>query len=267
MAAEHYDLIVIGSGPGGASLAQSLAPTGKRILMLERGGYLPRSRDNWNAKTVFVDGAYQAPDTWYGPKGDAFHPGLHYYVGGNSKVYGSALFRLRERDFSEIRHKGGISPAWPARLRRVRALLHEGGGPVPRAWAAGRGPDRAVVQRTLRLPARPARAAHPAAQRHPAAGGPAPVPPSARHQAGPEPRRQRDHLQPVHPLRRVRRFSLRDQRQGRCAGDLRRSDAGGPSQLHSPDRRLRVPSGNRSGRAQRQPGPRDPRQPVRAVFG
>ena len=113
MSDDHYDIIVIGSGPGGGSLAQSLAPTGKRILMLERGGYLPRSRDNWDAKTVFVDGRYQAPDTWYGKDGTSFHPGLHYYVGGNSKVYGSALFRLRERDFGELRHKEGISPAWP----------------------------------------------------------------------------------------------------------------------------------------------------------
>ena len=112
-ASGHYDVIVIGSGPGGGSLAHRLAPTGKRILMLERGGYLPRSRANWDAKTVFVDGAYQAPDTWYGKKGESFRPGLHYYVGGNSKVYGSALFRLRERDFGELRHKDGVSPAWP----------------------------------------------------------------------------------------------------------------------------------------------------------
>jgi choline dehydrogenase-like flavoprotein len=62
VSADHYDVIVIGSGPGGASLAQRLAPTGKRILMLERGGYLPRPRDNWDAKTVFVDSKYQAPD-------------------------------------------------------------------------------------------------------------------------------------------------------------------------------------------------------------
>ena len=111
--ATRTDLIVIGSGPGGASLAHRLAGTGKRILMLERGGYLPRSRDNWDAKTVFVDGTYQAPETWYSGDGSAFHPGLHYFVGGNSKVYGAALFRLRERDFGELRHKDGISPAWP----------------------------------------------------------------------------------------------------------------------------------------------------------
>ena len=113
MSAEHYDVIVIGSGPGGATLAQRLAPTGKRILMLERGDYLPRSRKNWDAQTVFVDGAYQATETWFGGDGREFHPGLHYYVGGNSKVYGSALFRLRERDFEEIQTKDGISPAWP----------------------------------------------------------------------------------------------------------------------------------------------------------
>ncbi|MDT7951964.1 MAG: GMC family oxidoreductase [Acetobacteraceae bacterium] len=110
---DHYDIIVIGSGPGGASLAHDLAPTGKRILMLERGGYLPRSRKNWDAKTVFVDGAYQVDETWYGRTGESFKPGLHYFVGGNSKVYGSALFRLRERDFGALQHKGGVSPAWP----------------------------------------------------------------------------------------------------------------------------------------------------------
>jgi choline dehydrogenase-like flavoprotein len=110
---DHYDVIVIGSGPGGASLAQRLAPTGKRILLVERGDYLPRGRANWDAQTVFVDGAYQAKETWYSGDGQEFHPGLHYFVGGNSKVYGAALLRLRERDFGEIRHTHGISPAWP----------------------------------------------------------------------------------------------------------------------------------------------------------
>jgi choline dehydrogenase-like flavoprotein len=113
MQLDHYDLIVVGSGPGGASLAQRVARTGKRILLLERGDYLPRSPANWDAETVFVNGAYQATETWYGADGRSFRPGLHYFVGGNSKVYGAALFRLRERDFDEIRHKDGISPAWP----------------------------------------------------------------------------------------------------------------------------------------------------------
>ena len=112
---DHYDLIVIGSGPGGASLTHRLAATGKKILMLERGDYLPRTQDNWSAKSVFVDNKYQAKETWYDHKGKAFAPGLHYFVGGNSKVYGAALFRLRERDFGELHHKEGISPAWPVK--------------------------------------------------------------------------------------------------------------------------------------------------------
>lgn len=113
MSDNHYDLIVIGSGPGGASLAHSVAPTGKKILILERGDYLPRSMDNWDPHKVFVEGIYQATETWHNKDGQAFHPGLHYCVGGNSKVYGAALFRLRERDFDEVRHVDGVSPAWP----------------------------------------------------------------------------------------------------------------------------------------------------------
>jgi choline dehydrogenase-like flavoprotein len=113
MSETHYDVIVIGSGPGGASLAQRLAKTGKRILMIERGDYLKRSPANWESQTVFVDGAYQAKETWYGADGSSFHPGLHYFVGGNSKFYGAALFRLREADFEEVLHSDGISPAWP----------------------------------------------------------------------------------------------------------------------------------------------------------
>ncbi len=113
MPANHYDIIVIGSGPGGATLAQRLAPTGKKILMLERGDYLPREQANWDANHVFVNNAYQAKEQWYDRSGKAFSPGLHYYVGGNSKVYGAALLRLRERDFGDIRHQDGISPAWP----------------------------------------------------------------------------------------------------------------------------------------------------------
>ena len=113
MADFHYDLIVIGSGPGGATLAQRLAPMGKRILILERGDYLPREEDNWNSKAVFVDAKYQVDETWITGDGKTFKPGLHYYVGGNSKMYGAALFRLRERDFEEVVHAGGLSPAWP----------------------------------------------------------------------------------------------------------------------------------------------------------
>ena len=108
-----YDVIIIGTGAGGGTLAHRLAPSGLRILMLERGDYLKREADNWSSKAVFVDTKYKTSEEWYDKEGNPFHPGAHYWVGGNTKVYGAILFRLRERDFGEVRHHGGISPAWP----------------------------------------------------------------------------------------------------------------------------------------------------------
>ncbi|MFE9254277.1 GMC oxidoreductase [Streptomyces sp. NPDC006879] len=112
---QHYDVIIIGTGAGGGTLAHRLAPTGKRILILERGGYLPRERDNWESSAVFVRGKYRAPECWYDKHGERFPPEVNYYVGGNTKFYGAALFRLRPQDFDELRHHGGISPSWPLR--------------------------------------------------------------------------------------------------------------------------------------------------------
>lgn len=108
-----YDVIVIGSGPAGATAAAELAKTGKRILLLERGDYLTRERENYSSEAVFGQARYVAQETFYDRDDKPFRPGLHYFVGGNSKVYGAALFRLRPADFGEIRHFGGISPAWP----------------------------------------------------------------------------------------------------------------------------------------------------------
>ena len=113
LADQHYDVIVIGTGAGGGTLAHRLAPTGKRILILERGDYLPRERDNWDSTAVFVRGKYRAPEFWYDAHGHEFPPEVNYYVGGNTKFYGAALFRLRPEDFGEIQHHGGLSPAWP----------------------------------------------------------------------------------------------------------------------------------------------------------
>jgi choline dehydrogenase-like flavoprotein len=110
---DHYDVIIVGTGAGGGTLAYALAPTGKRILLLERGSYVPRERDNWDTRAVVTDGKYHIKDAWYDKDGREFHPGTHYFVGGNTKFYGAALVRLRKEDFGEIRHSGGISPAWP----------------------------------------------------------------------------------------------------------------------------------------------------------
>ncbi|MDA2918791.1 GMC family oxidoreductase [Desulfobacterota bacterium AH_259_B03_O07] len=114
MSAEnHYDVIIIGTGAGGGTLAYHLAPSGKKILLVERGDYLPREKENWDVEEVFVNNRYVSKDTWYDKDGKPFQPGSHYFVGGATKMYGAALFRLRKEDFGELKHHGGISPAWP----------------------------------------------------------------------------------------------------------------------------------------------------------
>jgi choline dehydrogenase-like flavoprotein len=110
---ERYDIIIIGTGAGGGTLAWRLAPSGKRILLLERGPWLPREKDNWDSRAVFIENKYRARELWHDGEGEPFHAGIHYYVGGNTKFYGAALLRLRKEDFGELRHRRGISPAWP----------------------------------------------------------------------------------------------------------------------------------------------------------
>src|ERR1700754_2860025 len=109
----QYDVIIIGSGAGGGTLARHLAATGKRILILERGSWLPRELEDWDADEVFVMNRYVPTETWYDKDNKAFQPGVHYWVGGATKLYGAALYRLRKEDFGELKHYDGISPAWP----------------------------------------------------------------------------------------------------------------------------------------------------------
>lgn len=109
----NYDVIIIGSGAGGGTLAFHLAPSGKKILLLERGDWLKREIENWDSEAVFVDNRYISQDSWFDKKGNSFQPQVHYFVGGATKMYGTALYRLRKEDFSEIQHYDGVSPAWP----------------------------------------------------------------------------------------------------------------------------------------------------------
>jgi choline dehydrogenase-like flavoprotein len=108
-----YDIIIIGSGAGGGTLAHELAPSGKSVLILERGGWLKREPENWSAEAVFVDGRYVSKDLWRDSAGKAFQPGTYHYVGGATKMYGAALYRLRKEDFGGLRHYDGMSPEWP----------------------------------------------------------------------------------------------------------------------------------------------------------
>jgi choline dehydrogenase-like flavoprotein len=112
-ASKQYDVIIIGSGAGGGTLAYALASTGKRILLLERGDYVPREKENWDTRAVVTNGLYNNTEPWRDKNGREFQAGAHYFVGGNTKFYGAALLRMRQQDFGAVRHHDGISPAWP----------------------------------------------------------------------------------------------------------------------------------------------------------
>jgi choline dehydrogenase-like flavoprotein len=122
---EHFDVVIIGSGAGGGTLAYRLAPSGKRILLIERGPYVPREKENWSTKAVNQEGKYNTKEVWRDRDGKELHPHTNYYVGGNTKFYGSALFRLRKEDFGEIRHHGGVSPAWPISYEELEPYYAE----------------------------------------------------------------------------------------------------------------------------------------------
>src|SRR5215208_8265701 len=154
MSSEHYDVIIIGTGAGGGTLAHRLAPSGKRVLLLERGGYLPREPENWDSREVFGKERYVTSDEWVDKNGERFRPHAQYYVGGNTKFYGAILFRLRERDFGEVQHYGGVSPAWPisnsdlepyyTEAERLYLVHGERGEDPTEPWRSGEFPFPAV---------------------------------------------------------------------------------------------------------------------------
>jgi choline dehydrogenase-like flavoprotein len=117
MSNDRYDVIVIGTGASGGSLINTLAPSGKKILVLERGTFLPREKANWDSQKIYRKDRYKTTEVWYDKDGQPMNPLTHYYVGGNTKFYGGALYRFRERDFEKVAHKGGISPEWPLKYR------------------------------------------------------------------------------------------------------------------------------------------------------
>ena len=194
---DSYDVIIIGTGAGGGTLARHLAPSGKRILLLERGDWLPRELENWLTEAVFVDNRYVSPDTWYDASGKPFQPGVHYFVGGATKIYGAALYRLRKEDFGELQHHDGISPGVAHRVRRAGAVLHARRAALPRARRARRGSDGAALERAVSASRRFARAADPAARRRPR-GRRLPA----------VPRAVRDHARRVEPARSARAFAV-----------------------------------------------------------
>ncbi len=147
------------------------------MLIVERGDWLPREPGNWDTADVFIEGRYISPDTWYDHHGQGFQPQVHYFVGGATKLYGAALYRLRAEDFGELRHHDGLSPAWPISYGDLEPYYTAGRGRCTRCTAPG--------ARTR--PSRPASADYPfpALAHEPriqqladdlAVGGPPPVP-------------------------------------------------------------------------------------------
>jgi choline dehydrogenase-like flavoprotein len=108
-----FDIVVIGSGAGGGTIARELAPTGAKILIAERGDFIPQEDHNWNPTSVWKDLRYRTTETWLDESGNAFRPYTHYCVGGNTKFWGTVMYRLRPNDFRETVHADGLSPAWP----------------------------------------------------------------------------------------------------------------------------------------------------------
>lgn len=119
VAAEHAgdiecDVAIVGAGVGGATLAWALRESGARVLVIEKGDFLPRERENWSPRAIHREARYRNSDQWVdASNGQPFQPGNYHYVGGCSKLYGATLPRLRETDFGEVELFDGVSPAWP----------------------------------------------------------------------------------------------------------------------------------------------------------
>src|SRR3569832_667310 len=110
----HYDVIIIGSGAGGGTLAYKLAPSGKKILLLERGDYVPREKDNWSTRAVNLEAKYNTKEAWRDSEGKEFHPHTNNFVGGNTKFYGAALFRLRKKTLARFVISATSCPPGPS---------------------------------------------------------------------------------------------------------------------------------------------------------
>ncbi len=146
-----YDIIVIGSGAGGGTVVHALAATSARILILERGDFVPQEPANWDPEAVWKQFRYRTTECWLDGDGQEFLPYTHYCVGGNTKFWGSVMYRFRREDFTAVEHLDGVSPAWPIdyetlepfyeRAERLYAVHGESGtdpteaprGPFPHA--------------------------------------------------------------------------------------------------------------------------------------
>jgi choline dehydrogenase-like flavoprotein len=125
MPTPDYDIVIVGSGAGGGTLAYALKDTGARVLIIERGDFLPQEPENWSPHALHIERRYETDELWQDEKGKTFTPGVNYYVGGSTKFYGAALPRFRPIDFTETEHADGTSPAWPFSYEEIEPYYDE----------------------------------------------------------------------------------------------------------------------------------------------
>ena len=154
------DIVIIGSGIGGATIAAGLAPSGATITILEAGHRLPDRPENRDQRAIFQRGFFRPKESWYDAAGDAFNPGNYYNVGGNSKFYGAVLARYRREDFEVLEHLDGISPAWPFGYEELEPWYSKAEDLYQVRGALGDDPTEPPHSQAVLAQARPRRAAN-----------------------------------------------------------------------------------------------------------
>ena len=173
--------MIIGSGMGGGTLAWALKDTGLDVLIVERGQFLPREPENSQPDHVFIKKRYVTSKPWYDAKtGQPFQPGVYYWVGGNTKMYGACLPRFRRSDFEEVAHHDGVSPAWPFSYDDLEPFYAEAEELFEVHGAVGEDPTEPALHAVSLSAAQP-RARSRTARRTAPSAGPAPVPHGQRH--------------------------------------------------------------------------------------
>ena len=259
---DHYDVIVIGSGAGGGTLTHALAPTGKKILLLERGRWYPRERDNWELAGRLGRAAVSQRRAVDRPARPPVQPQAallrrRQHEGLRRRAVPLARARLRRRA-PRRRHLTRVA----AELRRLRAVVHQGRAALLRARRARIRSVRAAGIGAVPVAGRQPRAAHRTTRPRPEGRRAAPVPAAARDHA----RRGPAGGQRVHPLRDVRRVRLPRQGQGRRPGRVRRAGAAVPERVDA-DRRPRDATRHRARRPHGRAGAGRARRRPRGVHG
>ena len=246
---DAYDVIIIGTGAGGGTLARHLAPRASASCCSSAATGCRASRRTGRTRTCSWTTATSRPDTWYDASGKPFQPGVHYFVGGATKLYGAALYRLRKEDFGELQPPRRISPAWPISYDELEPYYTLAEQLYQVHGARGEDPTEPPASAPYPHPGRVARAADPAARRRPRGGRLPAVPRAVRGHA----RRVEHAVRDLHPLCDLRRLPVPRAREVRRRGARRAAGARAPER-DAPDERE-----GRQARDERRRAPPSPR--------